>query len=42
MYNEHKLDNFIMIGDRKHDIIGANNTGIYSIGVTYELIINKF
>lgn len=34
-YNEHKLDNFIMIGDRKHDIIGANNTGIDSIGVTY-------
>lgn len=34
-YTEHKLDNFIMIGDRKHDIIGANNTGIDSIGVTY-------
>ncbi|MCM3454821.1 HAD family hydrolase [Heyndrickxia oleronia] len=34
-YNEHKLDDFIMIGDRKHDIIGANNTGIDSIGVTY-------
>ncbi|PAE31569.1 HAD family hydrolase [Bacillus sp. 7884-1] len=34
-YNEYKLDNFIMIGDRKHDIIGANNTGIDSIGVTY-------
>jgi phosphoglycolate phosphatase len=24
-----------MIGDRKHDIIGANNTGIDSVGVTY-------
>lgn len=34
-YNKHKLDDFIMIGDRKHDIIGANNTGIDSIGVTY-------
>lgn len=34
-YNHHTLDNFIMIGDRKHDIIGANNTGIDSIGVTY-------
>ncbi|KKI91001.1 5'-nucleotidase [Bacillus sp. SA1-12] len=34
-YNEHKLDEFIMIGDRKHDIIGANNSGIDSIGVTY-------
>ncbi|MFT4414772.1 HAD family hydrolase [Fredinandcohnia humi] len=26
---------FIMIGDRKYDIIGAQNTGIESIGVTY-------
>ncbi|WP_102346108.1 HAD family hydrolase [Bacillus sp. Marseille-P3661] len=34
-YNEHKLGDFIMIGDRKHDIIGASNTGIDSIGVTY-------
>lgn len=34
-YNEHKLSEFIMIGDRKHDIIGASNTGIDSIGVTY-------
>ncbi|MEW9673042.1 HAD family hydrolase [Ammoniphilus sp. 3BR4] len=32
---EHKRDGFIMIGDRKYDIIGANNTGIDSIGVTY-------
>jgi phosphoglycolate phosphatase len=34
-YTKHKIDDFIMIGDRKHDIIGANNTGIDSIGVTY-------
>ncbi|MGF6951731.1 phosphoglycolate phosphatase-like HAD superfamily hydrolase [Neobacillus sp. B4I6] len=34
-YNDYKLGDFIMIGDRKHDIIGANNTGIDSIGVTY-------
>lgn len=34
-YNEHELSEFIMIGDRKHDIIGARNTGIDSIGVTY-------
>ncbi|WP_028402227.1 HAD family hydrolase [Ectobacillus panaciterrae] len=34
-YNEYSLGDFIMIGDRKHDIIGANNTGIDSIGVTY-------
>ncbi|MEX6701973.1 HAD family hydrolase [Peribacillus frigoritolerans] len=34
-YQEHTLSDFIMIGDRKHDIIGANNTGINSVGVTY-------
>lgn len=34
-YPNHKLEDFIMIGDRKHDIIGAQNTGIDSIGVTY-------
>lgn len=34
-YTEHTLEEFIMIGDRKHDIIGANNVGIDSIGVTY-------
>ena len=34
-YSHHKLEDFIMIGDRKYDIIGANNTGIHSIGVTY-------
>lgn len=35
MYIGHKIDDFIMIGDKKHDIIGANNNGIDSIGVTY-------
>lgn len=34
-YHEYQLDDFIMIGDRKHDIIGATSTGIDSIGVTY-------
>jgi phosphoglycolate phosphatase len=34
-YKEYNLSNFIMIGDRKYDIIGANNTEIDSIGVTY-------
>jgi len=34
-YDEYNFDNFIMIGDRKHDIIGANNIGIDSIGVTF-------
>jgi phosphoglycolate phosphatase len=34
-YKEQHLDDFIMIGDRKNDIIGANNTGIDSIGVTF-------
>jgi phosphoglycolate phosphatase len=34
-FGEHPSDAFIMIGDRKHDIIGAHNTGIDSIGVTY-------
>lgn len=34
-YSAYELNDFIMIGDRKHDIIGANNTGIHSIGVTY-------
>ncbi|WP_282138706.1 HAD family hydrolase [Rossellomorea aquimaris] len=35
IYHEYGPGNFIMIGDRKHDIIGAHNTGIDSIGVTY-------
>lgn len=30
-----KADGIIMIGDRKHDIIGAKKTGIQSIGVLY-------
>ena len=34
-YSAYKLADFIMIGDRKHDIIGANQCGIDSIGVTY-------
>ncbi|UOE53479.1 HAD family hydrolase [Cytobacillus oceanisediminis] len=34
-HKNYTLDNFIMMGDRKHDIIGANNVGIDSIGVTY-------
>lgn len=34
-YKEYPRKDFTMIGDRKHDIIGANNTGIKSIGVTY-------
>ncbi|MFD1413066.1 HAD family hydrolase [Oceanobacillus jeddahense] len=34
-YSEYRLEEFIMIGDRKHDIIGANQTGIDSVGVTY-------
>ncbi|MFD3449274.1 HAD family hydrolase [Microbacteriaceae bacterium 4G12] len=34
-YSQYSPKNFIMIGDRKHDIIGANNNHISSIGVTY-------
>ncbi|MFB6467822.1 HAD family hydrolase [Cytobacillus sp. Hz8] len=34
-YKDHPKEDFIMIGDRKYDIIGANQTGIDSIGVTY-------
>ncbi|WP_156317591.1 HAD family hydrolase [Bacillus sp. CHD6a] len=34
-YTEFYPNDFVMIGDRKHDIIGAKNTGIDSIGVTY-------
>lgn len=29
------LSTVVMIGDRKHDIIGANNVGIDSVGVLY-------
>jgi phosphoglycolate phosphatase len=34
---QHKLDKSetVMVGDRKHDIIGARNNGISSIGVTF-------
>ncbi|MGA4721783.1 HAD family hydrolase [Fictibacillus nanhaiensis] len=34
-YKDQPMKSFVMIGDRKHDIIGAHNTGIDSIGVTY-------
>ncbi|UOQ84930.1 HAD family hydrolase [Gracilibacillus salinarum] len=34
-YSQFDSDEFIMIGDREHDIIGAKNTRIDSIGVTY-------
>lgn len=34
-YPEYSLADFIMIGDRKYDIVGAKNVGIDSIGVTY-------
>ncbi|MBD3109192.1 HAD family hydrolase [Bacillus sp. AGMB 02131] len=34
-YSGQRLSDFIMIGDRKHDIIGANQCGIDSVGVTY-------
>lgn len=33
--NQYEKQDFIMIGDRKHDIIGAKNTGIHSIAVSY-------
>lgn len=34
-YKTRELKEFIMIGDREHDLIGANNSGIDAIGVTY-------
>lgn len=34
-YKTRELKEFIMIGDRKHDLIGANNCGIDAMGVTY-------
>ncbi|MDQ0232026.1 HAD family hydrolase [Metabacillus malikii] len=34
-YGEYDLNDFIMIGDRKHDLIGANQVGIDAMGVTY-------
>lgn len=33
--DEYKKDEVIMVGDRKHDIIGAKQAGIESIGVKY-------
>lgn len=34
-YGEYKPEEFVMIGDRKQDILGARQNGIDSIGVTY-------
>ncbi len=34
-YREYEPSDFIMIGDRKYDLIGANNIGIDCVGVTY-------
>ncbi|MCT2534392.1 HAD family hydrolase [Aquibacillus koreensis] len=34
-YKDYGINDFVMIGDREHDIIGANNTGVDSIAVTY-------
>ena len=34
-YKEFSSNHFIMIGDRMHDIIGANNTNIDSLAVSY-------
>lgn len=35
LFNDYNNDKYIMIGDRKHDILGAKKIGIYSIGVLY-------
>jgi phosphoglycolate phosphatase len=35
LYPEQPKDSFVMIGDREHDIIGAQENGIDSIGVLY-------
>lgn len=35
LYRDYDQNDFVMIGDRKHDLIGAHNTGIDCIGVTY-------
>lgn len=35
LYRDYDQHDFVMIGDRKHDLIGAHNTGIDCIGVTY-------
>ncbi|WP_019119839.1 HAD family hydrolase [Brevibacillus massiliensis] len=34
-YSDREKRDFVMIGDRKYDVIGANKTGIDSIAVTY-------
>ncbi|MGE7950016.1 HAD hydrolase-like protein [Lysinibacillus sp. NPDC093688] len=34
-FNEANIDQFIMIGDRKYDIVGAHENHMDSIGVTY-------
>lgn len=34
-YPHYETTDFVMIGDRKHDMIGAQQAGIDSIGVTY-------
>jgi len=34
-YKDYHPSDFVMIGDKMHDIIGAINNGIASIGVTY-------
>ena len=34
-FNKTNRSNFIMVGDKEHDIIGANENGIDSIGVLY-------
>lgn len=34
-FRQYSAEQMIMIGDRKHDIIGANENHIHSIGVTY-------
>ncbi|MCM3388865.1 HAD family hydrolase [Ureibacillus chungkukjangi] len=34
-YQEFPKDEFVMIGDRKYDVIGANETGVDSIAVKY-------
>lgn len=34
-YSQYSKKNIVMVGDRSHDVIGANLIGIDSIGVTY-------
>lgn len=34
-------DSFLMVGDRKHDILGASKIGIESLGVTYGFGTNE-